>query len=425
MIYKAKELLETLNQGELDAKLDWLYCGGGRQQRDRYTRAVQVQLDTFGEGSGIAIFSAPGRSEIGGNHTDHQHGCVLAAAVTMDLLAAVSPNGTGEIRILSEGYPMATVSLNSLAPQAGEQNTSVSLIRGVAAAFAKRGYHIGGFDATLSSQVPKGSGLSSSAAYEVMLGTILSYLYNDGKVSPVEIAQIGQYAENVYFGKPCGLMDQTASSVGGFVAIDFANPLCPDVRQINCNLAEYGYTICIVNAGGNHADLTGEYAAIPTEMRSVAAAFGKQVLREVDSDEFMHRVGALRSKVSDRAILRAIHFFAENDRAQQQAKALEHQDISGFLALIGQSGESSEELLQNIYPANSISERSVSLALALSQTLLSQKGAWRVHGGGFAGTIQAFVPNDMVEAYCAQMETVFGADCCYRLAVRPVGGYML
>ncbi|MEG2087793.1 MAG: galactokinase, partial [Angelakisella sp.] len=333
--------------------------------------------------------------------------------------------GTGEIRILSEGYPMATVSLNSLAPQTGEQNTSVSLIRGVAAAFEKRGYHIGGFDATLSSQVPKGSGLSSSAAYEVMLGTILSYLYNDGKVSPVEIAQIGQYAENVYFGKPCGLMDQTASSVGGFVAIDFANPLCPDVRQINCNLAEYGYTICIVNAGGNHADLTGEYAAIPTEMRSVAAAFGKQVLREVDSDEFMHRVGALRSKVSDRAILRAIHFFAENDRAQQQAKALEHQDISGFLALIGQSGESSEELLQNIYPANSISERSVSLALALSQTLLSQKGAWRVHGGGFAGTIQAFVPNDMVEAYCAQMETVFGADCCYRLAVRPVGGYML
>ncbi|MEG0853611.1 MAG: galactokinase family protein, partial [Angelakisella sp.] len=393
MLYNSETLTKKLQAGDFNVQLNHLYGGGAGVQSQRYIGAVEQQLKTFGEGKGIALFSAPGRSEVGGNHTDHQHGRVLAAAVTMDMLAAVSPTDENEIRILSEGYPLCTVSLASLSPVKDEENSSAALIRGVAAGFVERGYRVGGFDATMSSQVPKGSGLSSSAAYEVLLGTILSYLYNNGEVSPVEIAQIGQYAENKYFGKPCGLMDQTASSVGGFVAIDFADPTAPVVQQIDCDLASLGYTICIVNAGGSHANLTPEYAAIPAEMKAVAAFFGKEVLREVDADVFMEKLPELRRQVPDRALLRAIHFFDENDRARAQAIALQNKDTERFLTLIRQSGESSEKLLQNIYPATGGEERSVSLALVLSQHLLHQKGAWRVHGGGFAGTIQAFVPN--------------------------------
>ncbi|MEG0944353.1 MAG: galactokinase family protein [Angelakisella sp.] len=425
MLYNSETLTKKLQAGDFNVQLNHLYGGGAGVQSQRYIGAVEQQLKTFGEGKGIALFSAPGRSEVGGNHTDHQHGRVLAAAVTMDMLAAVSPTDENEIRILSEGYPLCTVSLASLSPVKDEENSSAALIRGVAAGFVERGYRVGGFDATMSSQVPKGSGLSSSAAYEVLLGTILSYLYNNGEVSPVEIAQIGQYAENKYFGKPCGLMDQTASSVGGFVAIDFADPTAPVVQQIDCDLASLGYTICIVNAGGSHANLTPEYAAIPAEMKAVAAFFGKEVLREVDADVFMEKLPELRRQVPDRALLRAIHFFDENDRARAQAIALQNKDTERFLTLIRQSGESSEKLLQNIYPATGGEERSVSLALVLSQHLLHQKGAWRVHGGGFAGTIQAFVPSHMVEEYCTEMEKIFGAGSCYRLAVRPVGGYVL
>ncbi|MEG2073790.1 MAG: galactokinase family protein [Angelakisella sp.] len=425
MFYSSQELSEKLANDDFEAKLQWLYGSAAAEQPKRYGAAVKKQLEAFGEGSGIALFSAPGRSEIGGNHTDHQHGRVLAAAVTMDLLAAVSKTSKNEIRILSEGYPLCTVSLESLEPIKSEENSSSALIRGVAAGFSQRGYSIGGFDATMSSQVPKGSGLSSSAAYEVMVGTILSKLYNEGKVSPVEIAQIGQYAENKYFGKPCGLMDQTASSVGGFVAIDFKDPKEPIVKQVKCDLAALGYTICIVNAGGSHANLTSEYAAIPAEMCSVAKLFGKSVLREVDYDEFMRELPKLRGKVSDRALLRAIHFFEENDRAALQAEALESGDLKRFLSLIGQSGESSEKLLQNVYPANGGGERSVSLALVLSRQILEGKGVWRVHGGGFAGTIQAFVPNSMVDEYQDKMEQIFGAGSCYKLSVRPVGGYAL
>lgn len=426
MLYSAKQLLEKLDAGEFAEQLEMLYGHGVAEQTARYRAAVDKQLEAFGEGNGIALFSAPGRSEIGGNHTDHQHGRVLAAAVTMDMLAAVSPTDGNEIRILSEGYPLATVNLNILEPQKREENTSLALIRGVAAGFVRRGYRVGGFDATMSSQVPKGSGLSSSAAYEVLLGTILSGLYNDGGVSPVEIAQIGQYSENVFFGKPCGLMDQTASSVGGFVAIDFAQPEAPIVQQVACDLGALGYTICIVNAGGSHAYLTPEYAAIPAEMCAVASVFKKQVLREVEKQDLLRLLPKLRGgSLSDRALLRALHFFDENHRAQQQAIALERRDIAGFLELIRQSGRSSESMLQNIYPANGSGERSVSLALALTGDLLQSRGAWRVHGGGFAGTIQAFVPNDMVAEYQAEIERIFGADSCYRLAVRPVGGYAL
>lgn len=426
MFYISQKLIAKLSAGEFDDQLRMLYGGDLEQQRERYRAGVEKQRDSFGEGNGIAMFSAPGRSEIGGNHTDHQHGRVLAAAVTMDMLASVSPTEGNEIRILSEGYPLCTVSLDLLDALKREENTSTALIRGVAAGFVQRGYRVGGFDAVMSSQVPKGSGLSSSAAYEVMIGTILSHLYNDGAVSPVEIAQIGQYAENKYFGKPCGLMDQTASSVGGFVAIDFENPEAPVVRQIACDLSAHGYTICIVNAGGSHANLTPEYAAIPAEMCAVAKFFGKKVLREVNHDAFMSALPKLRGgSLSDRALLRALHFFDENHRAQQQAIALERGEIQRFLTLIRQSGDSSEYMLQNIYPANGSGERSVSLALALTGDLLHDRGAWRVHGGGFAGTIQAFVPNDMVAEYSSEMERVFGAGCCYRLAVRPVGGYVL
>lgn len=425
MLSKSLELIEKLENGDFNETLRWLYLSAWERQPQRYVQELRRHQETFADSDGVAVFSAPGRSEIGGNHTDHQQGCVLAAAVTMDMLAVANPTKSGVIRILSDGYPMCTVELDVLEPQESEKNTTMALIRGVAASFALHGYTIGGFDATMSSQVPKGSGLSSSAAFEVMIGTILNYLYNEGKISPVTIAQIGQYAENVFFGKPCGLMDQTASSVGGFVAIDFKDPAQPVVSQVNCNLTEKGYTICIVNAGGSHANLTPEYAAIPAEMCQVAAAFDKQVLREVDPAEFMEKLGSLRGKVPDRALLRAIHFFDENDRAQEQANELLHCNLDRFLTLIRQSGDSSEKMLQNIYPANGSGERSVSLALALSRYLLGGRGASRVHGGGFAGTIQSFVPNILVDSYCAGMERVFGNDCCYILNVRPVGGYML
>lgn len=426
MLYSSQQLLSKLDAGEFDSELHMLYGDDLPQQRERYRGAVEKHRNSFEEGDGIALFSAPGRSEIGGNHTDHQQGRVLAAAVTMDMLASVSPTAGNEIRILSEGYPLCTVSIDLLDAQKKEENSSTALIRGVAAGFVQRGYRVGGFDAVMSSQVPKGSGLSSSAAYEVMMGTILNYLYNKGTVTPVEIAQIGQYAENKYFGKPCGLMDQTASSVGGFVAIDFENPETPVVRQVEFDLSAHGYTICIVNAGGSHAGLTPEYAAIPAEMRAVAGVFGKKVLRQVNREDFMLELPKLRSSgISDRALLRALHFFDENNCAQQQAIALERGEIDKFLTLIRQSGDSSEYMLQNIYPANGSSERSVSLALALSKNLLKGHGACRVHGGGFAGTIQAFVPNNMVAEYSGEMERVFGAGCCYRLAVRPVGGYVL
>lgn len=425
MLYTMTELRTKLENGEFDQTFDWLYTGAVEPQRNRYLHALDEYQKAFGMSEKIGVLSSPGRTEIGGNHTDHQHGCVVAAAVTMDVLAVVSPTDNQVIRVLSAGYPVCEVHLNDLEPREKEFDSSTALIRGVAAAFKAREYQIGGFTATMSSQVPKGSGLSSSASYEVMIGNILSNLFNEGRVSPVEIAQIGQYAENVYFGKPCGLMDQTASSVGGFVAIDFENPEKPIVKQVEMNLRENGYTICIVNAGGNHADLTHEYAAIPEEMKKVANYFGKAVLREVDETQFFDSIGALRGNFSDRAILRSMHFFSENKRAQQQAEALELGDVKRFLKLVEQSGRSSIDALQNIYPADGSTERSVALAVALSDKLLAGKGVTRVHGGGFAGTIQAFVPNDQIGTYCAQMERVFGNGCCFVVAVRPTGGYML
>ncbi|MFA9382027.1 MAG: galactokinase, partial [Acetanaerobacterium sp.] len=326
------------------------------------------------------------------------------------------------IRIKSEGYEMDIVDLVSLAPDKGERNLASALIRGIAARFVQLGRKIGGFDAYTTSNVLSGSGLSSSAAFEVLVGTVLNHLFNEAAFSPAEIAQIGQYAENVYFGKPCGLMDQTASAVGGFVAIDFADPAAPKIDKLAYDFASSGHVLCIVNTGGNHADLTPDYAAVPAEMREVAALFGKTYLREVDEAAFFAAIPSLRGKTSDRAILRAIHFFGDNARVVQQSAALSSGDFAAFKTLVLESGRSSYQYLQNVFSSRCPSEQGVSLALALSERVLKAGGAWRVHGGGFAGTIQAYVPTGLLDEYRCEIERVMGKGTCYVLSVRPEGG---
>ena len=367
-------------------------------------------------------FSAPGRTEIGGNHTDHQRGRVLAAAVNLDTRAAVRVNGTGTIRILSKGYPMCSVSLDDLTPRADEINTTPALIRGVAARFRELGCDVSGFDAYCESTVLPGSGLSSSAAYEVLIGTILNGLFFDNRVSQPEIAQIGQYAENVFFGKPCGLMDQTASSVGGVVAIDFADPAVPVVEKIDFDFTAAGHALCIIDSGADHADLTEEYAAIPGELKRVCQFFGKDVLREIPEADFLGALPQLRHQVPDRAILRAVHFYQENSRVQRQAQALRDGDFDAFLRLVSESGRSSWMYLQNITPTGATEHQDVAVALALCDTLLRGRGAFRVHGGGFAGTVQAFVPLEMLDSFKEGMEQVLGEGKCHVLSIRSEGG---
>ena len=368
------------------------------------------------------IFSAPGRTEIGGNHTDHQHGCVLAAAVNLETVADVTLNGTNEILVRSEGYPVVKVDLQDLSVHEEEKNTTAALIRGVAAAFAERGATIQGFDAAVKSTVLPGSGLSSSAAFEVLMGTICNELFFAGKLSAVEIAQIGQQAENVYFGKPCGLMDQMASSVGSLVFIDFENPAQPRIEKIPFDLAKAGYALCIIDSGADHADLTDEYAAIPGEMKQVCGFFGKEVLRQIPKAAFMAALPALRKTVTDRAILRALHIYQENDRVVRQVKALKSADMDAFLELVKESGRSSWMYLQNITPAGAVAHQEVAVALALCEDLLMGKGAYRVHGGGFAGTVQAFVPMDMLADFCQGIEYVLGTGSCHVLNIRENGG---
>jgi len=367
-------------------------------------------------------FSAPGRTEISGNHTDHQHGCVLAAAVDLETVATVWLDESNQIQIQSEGYPVVTVDLNDLNVREEEKNTTAALIRGVASAFAQRGAKLSGFRAKVHSTVLPGSGLSSSAAFEVLIGTILNELFFDKKLTPVEIAQIGQYAENVYFGKPCGLMDQTASSVGGMVFIDFNDPTNPVVEKINFNLRDAGYALCIVDTGADHADLTDEYAAIPAEMKQVCSFFGKDVLRQIPEEDFFAALPALRKQVPDRAILRAMHFYEENERVQAQVKALKDKKLDTFLELVKESGRSSWMYLQNITPTGSIMHQEVAVALALCEKLLAGKGAYRVHGGGFAGTVQAFVPLDMLDLFKHSIEAVLGKNACHVLNIREEGG---
>lgn len=368
------------------------------------------------------VFSAPGRTEISGNHTDHQCGCVLAAAVNLEAVADVWLNGTNNIWIQSQGYPTMKVELDDLSVREEEKNSTAALIRGVAYSFVQRGAKLRGFDAVVNSTVLPGSGLSSSAAFEVLFGTILNELFFDKRLSAVEIAQIGQYAENVYFGKPCGLMDQMASSVGGLVYMDFENPQEPVIVKIDFNLEKAGYALCIIDSGADHADLTDEYAAIPTEMREVAAFFGKKVLRQIPADTFFSALPELRGKVPDRAILRAIHIYQENSRVLKQAEALKSGNMDAFLQLVKESGRSSWMYLQNISPTGAVEHQEVAVALALCDVLLQARGAYRVHGGGFAGTEQAFVPLDMLDAFISGIEAVLGADKCHVLNIRPQGG---
>ena len=418
-------LKENITSGKLDKTLAYLYscdAQGIKEQKERYLKAVEKFESLFGQGRKGEFFSAPGRTELSGNHTDHQNGRVLAAGVNLDVIAVASPNDENIIRIQSEGYPMDTIDLRDLSIQEKEKNKAASLIRGVAARFQQLGHAIGGFDAYTTSNVLKGSGLSSSAAFEVLVGVMINHLYSGQSSHGVEIAQAGQYAENVYFGKPCGLMDQTASAVGGFLTIDFADPAQPIVKRIDFDFSHSGYQLCIINTGGNHADLTDDYASVPTEMRSVAAALGKEVLRQVEPNEFYENMGILREKCSDRALLRAVHFFDDNDRVPKQAEALKNNNFEEFKRLVIQSGRSSFMYLQNVFTCKNPTEQGLSLGLALSEHILQGAGAWRVHGGGFAGTIQAFVPVEMLEEYKAKMEQVFGKNTCYVLSVRPVGG---
>jgi galactokinase len=358
---------------------------------------------------------------VGGNHTDHQHGRVLAAGVNLDVIAITHKRNDAMITVMSEGFTPDYVDSTDMSVHPEEVGHSPALVRGVCNGFLRRGYNIGGFDAYTISSVLKGSGLSSSAAFEVLIGTILNHLYNDGKIDPVTIAQIAQYAEREYFGKPCGLMDQTASSVGSFVAIDFADPSKPVVEKVAFRFADCGHDLVIVDTKGNHSDLTDDYAAIGAEMRSVAACFGKEVLREVDPDEFYANMGKLKGKVSDRALLRAIHFFDDNDRAAREAALLRAGDFDAFKQEILASGRSSAMHLQNAYSLKSPGEQGIPLTLALTARMLEGKGAWRVHGGGFAGTIQAFVPLDMLDEFIEKMEQLTGVGSCFVLSFRPVG----
>ena len=419
--------MERLNRGELKDGLTRLY---GPQRLEEQSKRCAGVLEGFARSFGYEaahLFSAPGRTELGGNHTDHQRGRVLAGGVDLDILSAVSPNASGVVRVQSEGYELITVDLSQRTPQPEEVNTSAALIRGVAARMAELGCPLEGvgFDAYMVSDVPGGSGLSSSAAFEVLIGTIFNELCWEGKATPVEIAQIGQYAENVFFGKPCGLMDQTACSVGGVVAIDFADPAHPVVEQIALDLTKEGYALCILDSGADHADLTDEYAAVTRELKTICGHFGKDVLREVEEAEFLKELPALRKLAGDRAALRAFHIYGENRRAADEAKALAEGDFDRFLALVRDSGRSSAMYLQNIVPAGQVEHQELMLTIALCEHLLAGRGAVRVHGGGFAGTAQAFVPLDMLEQFKEQAEAVLGQGSCHIVTVRPVGGVKL
>ena len=419
----------NLEQGGYDEKLSWLYCRSIEDvgpYRERLCCVADGLAKTFrtSEDAQIAIFSAPGRTELGGNHTDHQHGRVLAAGVDLDILAAVSRTDSGMLRVRSEGYPLVEIALDDLAMRAEEQNTTAALIRGVAARFAQLGciFEGAGLDAYIVSDVPGGSGLSSSAAFEVLIGTIINDLFYDGKCTPVQIAQIGQWAENVYFGKPCGLMDQTASAVGGVVAIDFLDPAHPVVEQIDLDLHAAGYALCILDSGAGHGDLTGEYAAITDELRAISRHFGQSFLRDVPEADFTAAIPALRALTGDRAVLRAMHYFDENERAGAEAKALKDGDFDAFLRLVAESGRSSALFLQNVVPTGQTVNQELMLTIALSEHILAGRGAVRVHGGGFGGTAQAFVPLDMLADFKSRVEAVLGEGACHVLSVRPVGG---
>lgn len=423
-----QKLSASLQEGALDSAIRTTYgCDIDEvaAHRARLTHVLHSYAEAFGAEGEVGLFSGPGRTELGGNHTDHQRGRVLAAAVDLDAVACAGPIAEPVIRVRSDGYPDVTVELGAYTPREDEKGTSAALVRGIAARFSELGHPIGGFQAYVESTVLSGSGLSSSAAYEVLIGMIFNHLYCEDAVSLTAIAQIGQYAENVYFGKPCGLMDQLASAVGGVVSIDFADPEEPLVHRIDFDLSLTRHALCIIDSGADHADLTEEYAAIPQEMCAAAAVFGKAVLREVRYPDFWARFAEVREKAGDRAALRAAHFFNDNFFAFKQAQALEKDDFLSFLQLVKQSGLSSATLLQNLSCWSSPQEQAVTIAIALAQHLLEGAGAVRVHGGGFAGTIQAYVPFERLDDFRAGIEAVLGTNSCHVLRVRPVGGAVI
>ena len=410
--------------GQLDGVFSSLY-GESKigAARARYLSAIDEFEKLYGGDREINLFSVAGRSELSGNHTDHNYGKVIAASIDLDIIAVASPAIGNVIRIKSEGFPEDAVDFTAYnAPRSEKFGSSESIIAGMAAGIASKGYKIGGFDAYTTSSVLKGSGLSSSAAFEDMVGTILNHLYNDGAIDNVLIAKLSQYAENEFFGKPCGLMDQVACAAGGIVSIDFKDPSAPIIEKLSFDITAAGYNLCIVNTGGNHADLTGDYASVPAEMKSVAAHLGGKVLRELSADDVIAAIPALRENVGDRAILRALHFFGENKRVEAQVAALKAGDVDGFFDGVIASGRSSFCYLQNVYTTKNVGEQGLSLALCLADRYLSdKKGAFRVHGGGFAGTIQAFVPTEHVDGFRALMDAAFGKDACLVLRVRRDG----
>lgn len=418
-----QQLKQKILSGDYNKDFELLYSDN-KVAAERYSKAVDSFTNLFGERDNLRLFSAPGRTEIGGNHTDHQHGCVLAGSVNLDVIAVVSQNDENIIRIRSEGYPMDIVNLDNLSISADEKGKSAALIRGVCAAFKNNGLNIGGFDAYTVSNVLKGSGLSSSAAFEVLVANIINSVYNQNKVDAVTIAKYSQFAECEYFGKPCGLLDQMASSVGGFTYADFYDPSNPVVEKIDVDFSKSGYTLCVVDTGGNHADLTNDYADITKEMKSVSEFLGnKKHLRNVDESEFYSQIGPLRKSCGDRAVLRAFHYFNESHRVEIQKKALKNADFETFLEEVTSSGNSSYKYLQNLYSNSAVREQGLCLAIALTKRFLGGKGACRVHGGGFAGTIQCYIPNAMLKDYVKMIEDVFGKDSCVPLKIRPVGGY--
>jgi len=391
-----------------------------KRNKKRYSELLNRFITVFGARD-ASFYTSPGRTEIGGNHTDHNWGRVLAGAVNLDNVCVAAKNNTNVIRIISEGYPKFEVGISSLKPDKSERFTSAALVRGICSRFMEEGFAIGGFNACIDGGVPKGSGLSSSASFEVLIGAILSDLFNEGNVDPIKNAITGQYSENNFFGKPCGLMDQTACAMGGLITIDFMDPSNPVVKKVNFDFVKTGFALVITDTGGNHADLNDEYASLPAEMKAVAAQLGAKVLRQVNLDQILEVAPEIRSKVGDRAILRAIHFQKDNQRVVDQVEALERNDFMAFLNMVIESGYSSYMYNQNIFPVNNVREQGVSVALALSELVLKGQGAWRVHGGGFAGTIQAFVPQNLLEKYVNTLEHFFGKGSCHKLFIRHQG----
>lgn len=420
---RAGELKEKINNGTYDDRLLDIYADReliGRQQK-RYADALDKFIQLYGDRE-TEVYSAPGRSEVGGNHTDHQHGQVLAAAVNLDVIAIVSKTDDGKIKVVSDSFDIAPIDVNDLAKKDAEEGSSEALIRGVAGKLKDDGYNVGGFVAYMTSDVLVGAGLSSSAAFEVAVGNVLSGLYNDMKLTDVYIAKVSQYAENVYFGKPCGLMDQMASSVGSLVNIDFYDVNEPVINPVKVDFEKFGHSLCIVDTKGDHADLTDDYAAIPIEMKKVAGFFGKEYLKEIPFDEFLDKIPQIRPVSGDRAVLRAIHFYEDDMRVTDEVNALKNGDFEEFKRLITESGNSSYKYLQNVYSIKDYDNQNISLALVLTERYLGSRAGYRVHGGGFAGTIQVFVPNDLVSGYKSEIEKYFGKGSCHVLKIRKYGG---